>query len=96
MPASSIMHRVAKLETSIGVHDLDRWVKSLSDKEIEEELDKLAGKIVEYLEGHGVACAGMSAAEVFDAARQYETEHPGGTATGEINQQKSTSDRATR
>ena len=67
-----LARRLTKLEGSLGYDDRDRWIKSLSDEELDAEIAALDSKARHCLEIRGVACADRDIKDVLDRLAEFE------------------------
>ena len=67
----TIATRIAKLEAKHG-SDMDRWVNSLSDQQLEARISDLTVRIRASLTASGVDCSGLSDEEVCELAALHD------------------------
>lgn len=75
---STLANRLTKIEKSLGDDDMDRWIKSLTDEELEAEIAALGAKARHDLELRGVPSADMDIKDVLDRLLEFdrqEAEH---------------------
>ena len=58
--ARAITARIDKLEKSRGGDETERWLRSLTDEQLEAEIARCDAKCREVLSAHGVDPSGMS------------------------------------
>lgn len=60
----TLQTRIAKLENARGKDDFERWVRTLTDEQLEAEIAKLDIRLRQHLEQHGVECTDMPIKDV--------------------------------
>ena len=69
---NALATRLSKLENSLGDDDTDRRIRSLTDEELQVEIQALYAKARLCLEGRGVSCTDMSDEDVLDGLAELE------------------------
>jgi hypothetical protein len=77
----SVSARLCRLEGRFGADDTERWLRSLTDEQLDADLDGLLSAAKLLLSDRGIECSDMATGEVI--ARLEEVER------SEINQERS-------
>lgn len=70
----AIASRIAKLEARDGSTEMERWLNSLSEEQIDARISELTLKIRAGFMAIGVDCVGMDDAQVVELAKQHAEE----------------------
>ena len=69
---TALMNRVTKLEAAHGKDDMDRWLNSLTDGELEARISELDQSLRASLAAEGIDCASMTSDEVCAVVAEFE------------------------
>lgn len=73
---SPLAKRIDRLEGTLGADDTDRWLRTLTDEELEAEIERLGVKARQYLEAMGVPCADIEIKDVVARLEEIERAEP--------------------
>jgi hypothetical protein len=68
----SILGRLAKPEKRAGADDIERWLNTLSDEDLEVRIAELDKSLRANLGAEGLDCAGMSSKDVCAVVGEFE------------------------
>lgn len=69
---TSLNARLARIEHERGSDPLDRWLRSLSDEELDAEIVRVTDEIRGELKARGIACGNAGTDELIHMARELE------------------------
>ena len=69
---TALINRITKLEAAHGKDDMDRWLNSLTDEQLEGRITELDQSLRSSLAAEGIECAGMTSDEVCAIVSEFE------------------------
>jgi hypothetical protein len=74
---TTLATRLGKLESKLGGDDMERYLRSLSDEELEARIREIHGRLRAMLTSHGQECGSMPIQEVVDRLTEMEKAEAG-------------------
>lgn len=69
---TALMNRVTKLEAAHGKDDMERWLNTLTDEQLEARITELDQSLRASLAAEGIDCASMTPDEVCAIVGEFE------------------------
>ena len=69
---TALTNRITKLEAAHGKDDMERWLNSLSDEELDARIEELDQSLRTSLTAEGIDCTAMNSKEVCAIVAEFE------------------------
>lgn len=69
---TALTNRITKLEAAHGKDEMERWLNSLSDEELDARIQELDQSLRNGLAAEGIDCTGMTSKEVCAIVAEFE------------------------